>query len=55
MRYRVYVLGRLSLDHHNWGNYLVEKAHVAAVGTHLRDGRAMPLAMAPLKDPDAGR
>jgi len=54
-RYRVYVLGRSSLDHHNWGNYLVEKAHLAAVGTDLRDGAPLPLAMAPLEDPHAGR
>jgi hypothetical protein len=54
-RYLVYVLGRSSLDHRNWGNLLVEKAHVAAVGTDLRDGSPLPLAMAPLEDPDAGQ
>jgi len=54
-RYRVYVLGRSSLNHRNWGNFLVEKAHVAAVGTDLRENSPLPLVMAPLKDPDAGR
>jgi len=53
-RYRVYVLGRLSLDHPNWGNYLVEKAHVASVGLGLSGIAAPLLDMAPLEDPDAG-
>ena len=52
-KYRVYVLGRLTLDHLNWGNYLVEKAHVAAIGLDLTSINAPLLAMAPLDDPDA--
>ena len=51
--YRVYVLGRASLDHANWGNYLVEKAHMASVGTDLSDMDASPLRMASLNDPNA--
>jgi len=51
--YRVYVVGRTSLDHANWGNYLVEKAHLATVGLNLTDSDASPLTMAPLDDPNA--
>jgi len=51
--YRVYVMGRTSLDHANWGNYLVEKAHVAAVGPNLTGIDTPPLTMAPLDDPNA--
>ncbi|MDP6545560.1 MAG: FecR domain-containing protein [Phycisphaerae bacterium] len=54
-KYRIYVLARLSLDHPNWGNYLVEKAHVASVGLDLSGIEAPLLNMAPLDDPDAGR
>jgi hypothetical protein len=52
-KYRVYVVGRTSLDHANWGNYLVEKAHVATVGLNLTGSDASPLTMAPLDDPHA--
>ncbi len=52
--YRVYVLGRSSLDHANWGNYLVEKAHMASVGTNLSGMDVSPLRMASLNDPNAG-
>lgn len=54
-KYRVYVLGRTSLDHANWGNYLVEKAHAATVGLNLTGSDASPLTMAPLDDPNAGK
>ena len=36
-----------------WGNYLVEKAHVAAVGPNLTGIDTPPLTMAPLDDPNA--
>lgn len=52
-KYRVYVVGRTSLDHANWGNYLVEKAHLATVGLNLTDSDTSPLTMAPLDDPNA--
>jgi len=49
------VLGRLSLDHRNWGNYLVDKAHVAAIGLNLTDMDVPLLTMTPLDDPNAGQ
>ncbi len=54
-KYRVYVLGRTSLDHANWGNYLVEKAHVAAVGLDVASIDAPGLKMSPLGDANAGK
>ena len=56
-QYRVYVLGRSTLQHPARGNLLVEKAHMASVGVNVADVDAaqMPLEMAPLEDPDAGR
>jgi len=55
--YRVYVLGRSTLQHPARGNLLVEKTHMASVGVNIADVDAaqMPLEMAPLEDPDAGR
>jgi ferric-dicitrate binding protein FerR (iron transport regulator) len=56
-RYRVYVLGRSTLQHPVRGNLLVEKAHMAAVAVNIPDVDAaqMPLEMAPLEDPNAGK
>jgi len=53
-KYRVYVIGRTSLDHANWGNYLVEKTHTATVDLgDITLSASPPLVMAPLKDRNA--
>jgi hypothetical protein len=52
-KYRIYLIGWGTLDHHSWGNYLELKAFRNAIGINLSELPETKTLITPLDDPNA--